>query len=133
MNLVDVFLLSISILWHLSGLHRFLEQIHVQFLELSTGKSLQKSLPSLKDSILMRVNCWLDKVCFCHDRDCTYPCSPYPDLPTSFPSHQNHPQAPNATPKPSGSILSQLTSQQHTPKHSDSLLSSQHIPNPTLL
>ena len=46
----------------------------------------------------------------CHDCDHTYPCSPYPNLPTPFPSHQNHPQAPNATPKPSGSILSQLMS-----------------------
>ena len=26
----------------------------------------------------------------CHDRDCTYPYSPYPDLSTPIPSHQNH-------------------------------------------
>ena len=69
----------------------------------------------------------------CHDCDCTYPCSPYPDLPMSFLSHQNHSRAPNATPKPFGSILSQLASQQCTPKHSDSLVSSQHIPNSMLL
>ena len=69
----------------------------------------------------------------CHDCDCTYPCSPYPDLPMSFPSHQNHSRAPNATPKPFGSILSQLASQQRTPKHSDSLVSSRHIPNLMLL
>ena len=69
----------------------------------------------------------------CHNHDCTYPCLPYPDLSMPIPSHQNHPQAPNATPEPSDSIPSQLTSQQCTPEHSDSLVSSRCIPDPTLL
>ena len=46
----------------------------------------------------------------CHDRDRTYPHLSYPDLSTPIPSHQNHSQAPNAKPEPSGSIPSQLTS-----------------------
>ena len=46
----------------------------------------------------------------CHDRDRTYPYSPYPDPSTPIPSHQNHSRAPNANPEPSGSILSQLAS-----------------------
>ena len=46
----------------------------------------------------------------CHDCDCTYPYSPYPDLSTPILSHQNHSQAPNAKPEPSGSIPSQLVS-----------------------
>ena len=46
----------------------------------------------------------------CHDRDRTYPYSPYPDLSIPIPSHQNHPQAPNAKPELSGSIPSQLAS-----------------------
>ena len=46
----------------------------------------------------------------CHDRDRTYPYSPYPDLSTPIPSHQNHFRAPNVKPEPSGSIPSQLTS-----------------------
>ena len=46
----------------------------------------------------------------CHDRDHTYPYLPYPDLSMPIPSHQNHFQAPNAKPKPSGSIPSQLAS-----------------------
>ena len=46
----------------------------------------------------------------CHDRDRTYPYSLYSDLSTPIPSHQNHSWAPNAKPEPSGSILSQLTS-----------------------
>ena len=46
----------------------------------------------------------------CHDRDCTYPCSPYPNLSTSFPSHQNHPWAPIANPESSDSTSSQLAS-----------------------
>ena len=57
--------------------------------------------------------CWW-RVEDCYDRDRTYPCSSHPDLPTSFPSRQNHPQAPNATPEPSGSIPSQLTSLTHS-------------------
>ena len=65
----------------------------------------------------------------CHDRDCTYPYSPYPDLPTPIPSHLNHSRAPNTKPEPSDP----LASQQHTPGHSDSLASSQRIPDPTLL
>ena len=75
--------------------------------------------------------CWMSG--FCHDCDRTHPCSPCPDLPTSFLSHQNHSRAPNATPEPSGSIPSQLVSQQCTPEHSDSLVSSRRIPDPTLL
>ena len=47
---------------------------------------------------------------YCHDRDRTYPYFPYPDLATPIPSHQNHSQAPNAKPEPSGSIPSQLAS-----------------------
>ena len=46
----------------------------------------------------------------CHDRDRTYPYLPYPDLSMPILSHQNHSRAPNAKPEPSGSILSQLTS-----------------------
>ena len=46
----------------------------------------------------------------CHDRDHTYPYSPYSDLSTPIPSHQNHSRAPNDKPKPSGSIPSQLAS-----------------------
>ena len=45
---------------------------------------------------------------------------------------QNHPQAPNATPEPSGSVPSQLASQQRTPEHSDSLASSRCTPDPML-
>ena len=45
---------------------------------------------------------------YCHDRDRTHPYSPYSDLSTPSPSHQNHPQAPNAIPEPAGSIPSQL-------------------------
>ena len=48
--------------------------------------------------------------CGCHNCDRTYPYSPYPDLSTPIPSHQNHSRAPNAKPEPSGSIPSQLTS-----------------------
>ena len=65
----------------------------------------------------------------CHDRDHTYPYTPYPDLSTPIPSHLNHSQAPNAKPEPSDP----LASQQHTPEHSDSLASSQRIPDPMLL
>ena len=65
----------------------------------------------------------------CHDRDHTYPYTPYPDLSTPIPSHLNHSQAPNAKPEPSDP----LASQQHTPEHSDSLASSQCIPDPMLL
>ena len=65
----------------------------------------------------------------CHDRDRTYPYTPYPDLSTPIPSHLNHSRAPNAKPEPSDP----LASQQHTPEHPDSLVSSQHIPDPTLL
>ena len=65
----------------------------------------------------------------CHDRDHTYPYTPYPDLSTPIPSHLNHSQAPNAKPEPSDP----LASQQHTPEHSDSLVSSQRIPDPMLL
>ena len=65
----------------------------------------------------------------CHDRDRTYPYMPYPDLSTPIPSHLNHSRAPNAKPEPSDP----LASQQRTPKHPDSLASSQHIPDPTLL
>ena len=64
---------------------------------------------------------------FCHDRDRTYPYTPYPDLSTPIPSHLNHSQAPNTKPEPSDP----LASQQRTPKHSDSLASSQRIPDPT--
>ena len=46
----------------------------------------------------------------CHDHDRTYPYSPYPDLSMPIPSHQNHFRVPNAKPKPSGSIPSQLMS-----------------------
>ena len=49
-------------------------------------------------------------VWWCHDSDHTYPYSPYPDLSTPIPSHQNHSQAPNDKPEPSGSIPSQLAS-----------------------
>ena len=76
---------------------------------------------------------WSQSQSSCHNRDHTYPYSPYPNLSMPIPSHQNHPQAPNATPEPSGSIPSQLTSQQCTPEHSDSLASSQRIPDPMLL
>ena len=65
----------------------------------------------------------------CHDRDRTYPYSPYSDLSTPILSHLNHSQAPNAKPEPSDP----LASQQRTPEHSDSLASSQHIPDPTHL
>ena len=65
----------------------------------------------------------------CHDRDRTYPYTPYPDLSTPIPSHLNHSRAPNTTPKPSDP----LASQQRTPEHSDSLVSSQRIPDPTHL
>ena len=66
---------------------------------------------------------------YCHDRDRTYPYSPYSDLSMPIPSHLNHSQAPNAKPEPSDP----LASQQRTPEHSDSLASSQRIPDPTLL
>ena len=62
----------------------------------------------------------------CHNCDCTYPYTPYPDLSTPIPSHLNHSRAPNAKPEPS-------ESQQCTPEHSDSLVSSQRIPDPTHL
>ena len=65
----------------------------------------------------------------CHDRDRTYPYTPYPDLSTPIPSHLNHSRAPNTKPEPSDS----LASQQCTPEHSDSLASSQRIPDPTHL
>ena len=65
----------------------------------------------------------------CHDRDRTYPYTPYPDLSTPIPSHLNHSRAPNAKPEPSDP----LASQQRTPEHSDSLASSQRIPDPTHL
>ena len=65
----------------------------------------------------------------CHDRDRTYPYTPYPDLSTPIPSHLNHSWAPNAKPEPSDP----LTSQQRTPEHPDSLASSQRIPDPTLI
>ena len=63
---------------------------------------------------------------YCHDRDHTYPYSPYSDLSTPTPSHLNHSRAPNTKPEPSDP----LTSQQRTPEHSDSLASSQRIPDP---
>ena len=67
------------------------------------------------------------KVCgICHDRDRTYPYTPYPDLSTPIPSHLNHSRAPNAKPEPSDPLMSQ----QCTPEHSDSLASSQCIPDP---
>ena len=78
----------------------------------------------------------------CHNRDRTYPYSPYPDLSTPIPSHQNHFRAPNAKPEPSGSIPSQLASNASpnplTPSclsnallnNSNSLASSRCIPNP---
>ena len=66
---------------------------------------------------------------FCHDRDRTYPYTPYPNLSTPIPSHLNHSRASNTKPKPSDP----LASQQCTPEHSDSLTSSQHIPDPTHL
>ena len=62
----------------------------------------------------------------CHDRDHTYPYTPYPNLSTPIPSHLNHSRAPNAKPEPSDP----LASQQRTPEHSDSLASSQRIPDP---
>ena len=65
----------------------------------------------------------------CHDRDRTYPCTPYPDLSTPIPSHLNHSRAPNAKPEPSDP----LASQQRTPEHSDSLASNQRTPDPTLI
>ena len=65
----------------------------------------------------------------CHNRDRTYPYTPYPDLSTPIPSHLNHSQAPNTKPEPSDP----LASQQRTPEHSGSLASSQRIPDPTLL
>ena len=65
----------------------------------------------------------------CHDRDCTYPYSSYPDPSTPIPSHLNQSQAPNTKPEPSNP----LASQQRTPKHSDSLASSQCISDPMLL
>ena len=46
-----------------------------------------------------------------------------------IPSRLNHSRAPNAKPEPSDP----LASQQCTPEHPDSLVSSQRIPNPTLL
>ena len=63
----------------------------------------------------------------CHDRDHTYPYSPYSDLSTPTPSHLNHSRAPK--PEPSDPQVSQ----QCTPEHSDSLASSQRIPDPTHL
>ena len=68
-------------------------------------------------------------IVMCHDRDHTYPYSPYSDLSMPIPSHLNHSRAPNAKPKPSDP----LASQQRTPEHSDSLASSQRIPDPTHL
>ena len=65
----------------------------------------------------------------CHDRDRTYPYTPYPDLSTPILSHLNHSQAPNTKPEPSDP----LASQQRTPEHSDSLASSQRISDPTHL
>ena len=63
---------------------------------------------------------------FCHNRDHTYPYSPYSNLSMPIPSHLNHSRAPNAKPEPSDP----LASQQCTPEHSDSLASSQRIPDP---
>ena len=65
----------------------------------------------------------------CHDRDRTYPYSPYPDLSTPIPSHLNHSRAPNAKPEPSDP----LASEQRTPEHPDSLASNQRIPDLTLI
>ena len=42
----------------------------------------------------------------CHDRDRTYPYSPYSDLSTPIPSHLNHSWAPNAKPEPSDPLVS---------------------------
>ena len=72
----------------------------------------------------------------CHDRDRTYPYSPYPDLSTPILSCQNHPWAPLAKPEPSGSILSQLASNAFpnplTPLHLDKCISNTiPIPDPT--
>ena len=76
----------------------------------------------------------------CHNRDCTYPYFPYPDLFMPTPSCQNHPQAPLAKPEPSGSILSQLASNAFpnplTPLVSRQMHSQHYThsrPNPTLL
>ena len=78
----------------------------------------------------------------CHDRDRTYPYTPYPDLSTPIPSHMNHSRAPNTKPEPSDPLASQqrtpehsnpLASSQRIPEHSDPLASSQCIPDPTHL
>ena len=61
----------------------------------------------------------------CHDRDRTYSYSPYPNLSTPIPSYLNHSRALNAKPEPSDPLVSQ----QRTPEHSNSLASSQHIPD----
>ena len=73
----------------------------------------------------------LETICLghCHDRDCTYPYTPFPDLSTPIPSHLNHSRAPNTKPEPSDPLVSQ----QRTPEHSDSLASSQRVPDPTLI
>ena len=79
--------------------------------------------------------------CGYHDCDWTHPYSPYPDLSMLVPSHQNHPWAPLAKPKPSGSILSQLASNTFLnpliPLHLDNTFSTLYPfptqPNPMLL
>ena len=46
---------------------------------------------------------WCDRGIYngqCHDRDRTYPYTPYPNLSTPIPSHLNHSWAPNTKPKP---------------------------------
>ena len=69
----------------------------------------------------------------CHDRDRTYPYSPYPNLSTPTPSHLNHSQAPNAKPKPSGSIPSQLASNASPNLLTPSRLSNALLNTPTPL
>ena len=77
----------------------------------------------------MHHSSWKHTTSYCHDRDCTYPYTPHPDLSTPIPSYLNHSRAPNAKPEPSDP----LASQQRTPKHSNSLVSSQRIPDRTHL
>ena len=86
--------------YHLSSLNGDAKQLLLAIEEDPIGSELIEWLLQSAELIT-----WL-----CHDHNCTYPYLPYPDLSTPIPSHQNHPQAPNATPKPSGSILSQLVS-----------------------
>ena len=69
----------------------------------------------------------------CHNHDRTYPYSPYPDLSTPIPSHQNHSRAPNDKPKPSGSIPSQLTSNASPNLLTPSRLSNALLNTPTPL